>query len=339
MLCFYGKSIKTKKEIEKRAGAYDDLAANGKDDQDPFSRPASLHLEINLTLEIGQILLSLLHAWGLDKDLDRVALSKLGLLKPRVPISYGIMSKGGVMSLMLPTWSLKKEDNNLDFFTALGHWELSHSTTTNHLLSVIAITNTLVSVSNASFIPEQERKRKLVRQATHGMMEIHDGSNFGHQQEQIKKGWSLLNTLHCLLMSGKLRHRGAKAFKKPLVEQLAIRWQDRCLQIRLAAQELLVAELKNLGPKGRKHLVEMWGAYLPKYGDPPFQQNINNGHNSETASAHEDDLDDDLDEEGEDADEDVLKLRRNQSTAVILLGIISKNIQIFSKCIKNLYDL
>lgn len=29
------------------------------------------------------------------------------------------------------------------YFTALGHWELSHVVTTNHLLSVIAITNTL----------------------------------------------------------------------------------------------------------------------------------------------------------------------------------------------------
>ena len=58
------------------------------------------------------------------------------------------------------------------------------------------------------------------------------------------------------------------------------RWQDRCLQIRLAAQALLVAELKNLGVKGRKHLVDVWGAYLPKYGDPPFQNsNLNNGHN------------------------------------------------------------
>ena len=61
--------------------------------------------------------------------------------------------------------------------------------TTNHLLSVIAITNTLVSVSNATFVPEQERKRKLVRQATHGAMEIAMGSdsNFGHVQEQIKQ--------------------------------------------------------------------------------------------------------------------------------------------------------
>ena len=69
-------------------------------------RPASLHLEINLTLEIGQLLLSLLHAWGLDKDLDKVATTKLGLLRPKVPVSYGILSRGGaIMSLMLPTWN------------------------------------------------------------------------------------------------------------------------------------------------------------------------------------------------------------------------------------------
>ena len=111
-------------------------------------------------------------------------------------------------------------------FTALGHWELSHSTTTNHLLSVIAITNTLVSVSNASFIPEQERRRKLVRQATHGAMDISgQDQGFSHIQEQIKKGWSLLSTLHCLLLSGKLRHLGSNAFKKPNVEQLAIRYK------------------------------------------------------------------------------------------------------------------
>jgi hypothetical protein len=132
------------------------------------------------------------------------------------------------MSLMLPTLQPKskaKVSSEMDSFTALGHWELSHTTTTNHLLSVIAITNTLVSVSNASFIPEQERKRKLVRQATHGAMEItgQESSAFSHQQETIKKGWSLLSTLHCLLLSGKLRSLGSKAFKKPNVEQLAIR--------------------------------------------------------------------------------------------------------------------
>ena len=43
------------------------------------------------------------------------------------------------------------------------------------------------------------------------------------------------------------------------------------VQVRLAAQELLVAELKNLGEAGRKALVDAWSCYIPKYGDEPFQ--------------------------------------------------------------------
>ena len=341
---------KAKQEIEKRAGALDEECESKDSDA---VRPSSLHLEINLTLEIGQLLLSLLHAWGLDKDLDKVAISKLGLLRPRVPVSFGILSKGGVMSLPLPTWYPKpsptrplppelkathipanlseKEiarEKDTYYFTALGHWELSHTITTNHLLSVIAITNTLVSVSNASFIPEQERKRKLVRQATHGIMELPAGSDstFSHVQEQIKQGWSLLSTLHCLLLSGKLKQLGSKQFKKPQVELLAQRWQDRCLQVRLAAQELLVAELKNLGPKGRKHLVDVWGHYLPKYGDPPFQgtmppshQNGVNG-NGDVGGSEEEEVEDE--EEEEEANSSAAQAKRNQTTAVILLGVI-----------------
>ena len=102
-----------KREIEKRAGALDEEANSRKDSDGSISgRPSSLHLEINLTLEIGQLLLSLLHAWGLDKDLDKVATNKLGLLRPKVPVSYGILSKGGVMSLMLPTWYPRLKASN-----------------------------------------------------------------------------------------------------------------------------------------------------------------------------------------------------------------------------------
>lgn len=51
--------------------------------------------EANLTMEIAQLLLSLLHAWGLDPDLDLVCEGKLGLLRPMVPVSFGVLSKGG----------------------------------------------------------------------------------------------------------------------------------------------------------------------------------------------------------------------------------------------------
>lgn len=37
-------------------------------------------------MEVAQLLLSLLHAWGMDADLDRVCETKLGLLKPMVYI-------------------------------------------------------------------------------------------------------------------------------------------------------------------------------------------------------------------------------------------------------------
>ena len=52
-------------------------------------------LETNATMEIAQLLLSLLHAWGMDPDLDRVCEGKLGLLRPMVPVSFGVLSKGG----------------------------------------------------------------------------------------------------------------------------------------------------------------------------------------------------------------------------------------------------
>ena len=86
-----------------------------------------------------------------------------------------------------------------------------------------------------------------------------------------------------------VKQLGSARHKRIQVEILAIKWQDRCLQVsigqtifsqnalfrrtlfwqeldllqhdiiqvRLASQELLVAELKNMGPTGRKHLVEV----------------------------------------------------------------------------------
>jgi hypothetical protein len=56
---------------------------------------AGLLETVNITMEVAQLLLSLMHAWGLDPDLDKVCEGKLGLLRPMIPVSFGIMSKGG----------------------------------------------------------------------------------------------------------------------------------------------------------------------------------------------------------------------------------------------------
>lgn len=53
------------------------------------------------------------------------------------------------------------------------------------------------------------------------------------QQAQIKQGWSLLATLHCVLLPDKIvsTQGGVKTFKRPQVEMMARRWQHQCLEV------------------------------------------------------------------------------------------------------------
>lgn len=271
--------------------------------------------ETNLTMEIAQLLLSLLHAWGLDYDLDKVCEGKLGLLCPMRPICFGLLSRGGHMSLLLPTHTYRimpssdpqaaapskpearkvtipvpkeqiEEEERARRFSSRGHWELSTAVTTNHLLSVIALANTLMSMNSATFVPEQEKRRKLHRRLSRAdsrafVMTAAEAPQGGtmvdssgalaviqevltQQQAHVKQGWSLLAALHCVLLPDLVR---TQEFKRPQVEMLARRWQDRCLEVREAAQALLLAELRRIGPKGRKAVVDEWGVYLPNYGE------------------------------------------------------------------------
>ncbi|KAK6634492.1 hypothetical protein RUM43_011893 [Polyplax serrata] len=342
-------------------------------------------MEQNITMEIAQLLLSLLHAWGIDMDLDKVCEGKLGLLRPMLPVSFGVLSKGGYMSLLLPTWqpgnvedldarpepsnstttakaasntkptasekrtlegNLPPEVIKLEkltrLFTARTHWELSTTLTSNHLLAIIALANTLMSMNNATFVPEQERNRRLHRQNTvtawnfqNKVQSEESEELYTAQQAQIKQGWSLLATLHCVLLPDKVELKGSKNFKRPQVEMMARRWQHHCLEIREAAQALLLAELGRLGPKGRKKLVEDWSQYLPKYATLEAQQQIQASH-QQHLQQHNPHIEQDhaVHEEEEEEEEEVVEelsvrkpssaaeLKRKETTAVVLLGVI-----------------
>jgi len=154
------------------------------------------------------------------------------------------------MSLQLPTWQsqmshpdpattsygiaanlppeIVRTETATRMFTSRIHWELSTVMTTTHLLSIIAIANTLMAMNCATFIPEQERRRKMHRPGMRLMSTASEDANteedaFTAQQAQIKQGWSLLSTLHCILLPDKLSAQGSKIFKRPLVELLARR--------------------------------------------------------------------------------------------------------------------
>ena len=50
--------------------------------------------------------------------------------------------------LMLPTWPAGEP---VDHFTSFGHWAISSTLTTNHLLAIVALSNTLMSMNSAAF--------------------------------------------------------------------------------------------------------------------------------------------------------------------------------------------
>lgn len=335
----------------------------GKESSDGTKRIAP-RMEATHVMEVAQLMLSLIHSWGLDPHLDKVCETQLGLLRPMVPISFGVLSKGGYMSLLLPTWqntvrketvhellqtgdtqlnkslpeSLLRQEALTKLFTARLHWELSTTLTSNHLLGMVAMSNTLMSMSMATFIPEQERNRKLLRQATKPSVawasEDDHEEIYTEQQAQIKQGWSLLSTHHCFLLPDKVDAMEPKNFKRPQVELMARRWQHHCIEIREAAQQLLLGELGRMGKKGRKQLVENWAQYLPLYThtEPIAQQAQPStpGANPCGPPGTQQQLNEPTEEDVEEEEEEVVRqkpsslaeLKRKQSTAVVLLGVI-----------------
>uniref|UniRef100_A0A671QB32 Uncharacterized protein n=1 Tax=Sinocyclocheilus anshuiensis TaxID=1608454 RepID=A0A671QB32_9TELE len=199
-------------------------------------------LEYNLTMDTAKLFMSCLHAWGLNGELDEVCLTRLGMLRPHTPVSFGLISRGGHMSLMLPTFkdSLLRQlaegcaegrKLSVSEIVGKGTYGVSRAVTTQHLLSVISLANTLMGMTNATFIGEHMKKaparpprpgtpetlRKSTPQASSPAL-----------QAQIKQGWSQLAAMHCVMLPDLL---GLDKFRPPLLEMLARRWQDRCLEV------------------------------------------------------------------------------------------------------------
>uniref|UniRef100_A0A3Q3E3F1 WD repeat domain 7 n=1 Tax=Labrus bergylta TaxID=56723 RepID=A0A3Q3E3F1_9LABR len=236
-------------------------------------------LEYNLTMDTAKLFMSCLHAWGLNEQLDGICLERLGMLRPHCPISFGLISRGGHMSLMLPTF--KSLLRQLSLMTGLklalsdivgkGTYGVSRAVTTQHLLSVISLANTLMGMTNATFVGEHMKKAPTRPPRPGGTPETPRRAQAAPPQPsnpalqaQIKQGWSQLAAMHCVMLPDLL---GLDKFRPPLLEMLARRWQDRCLEVREAAQALLLAELRRIGQSGRKDTIDLWAPYLPQYVD------------------------------------------------------------------------
>nr|CTP81986.1 BMA-RBC-2 [Brugia malayi] len=283
----------------------------------------------NLYLDVTKLCMSLLYAWNLDADLDEICLKKLRLVKPSVPLSFGVESRQGHLVVYMPTGKLNN-GTSFDNFASVVRWTTGSSLTTAHLLSVIALANTLMSLHGASFA----KRDILMRNSS-----LRSSGTESHENDlQLKQGWSLIAALHCCLLPDLIKPKNI--YCPPRIELLAKRWQDRCLEVRMAAQALLTRELTRLSVNGRKRLVESWSAFLPTLLDPTLSIFGNRAliasMNTALGTANAPQPPPIPYRKGEKALPDptvnvdvrlskeagVHQIRRNQATSLILLGVI-----------------
>ena len=53
--------------------------------------------------DAAQLLVSCLHSWGLDPEIDETCITRLGLLQPVKPVSFGLLTHRK-LSLIVPGW-------------------------------------------------------------------------------------------------------------------------------------------------------------------------------------------------------------------------------------------
>ncbi|XP_044520522.1 WD repeat-containing protein 7 isoform X1 [Gracilinanus agilis] len=369
----------------------EEILRQRREDSDPEyrsskSKPLTL-LEYNLTMDTAKLFMSCLHAWGLNEVLDEVCLDRLGMLKPHCTVSFGLLSRGGHMSLMLPghnqpiskpSYGKPEGERKLSAIEGVGKgtYGVSRAVTTQHLLSIISLANTLMSMTNATFIGDHMKKGPVrpprpstpvfskakgspptssnvvqgqIKQAAAPVVSArcdtdHSGSDPAptpalHTCFLVNEGWSQLAAMHCVMLPDLL---GLDKFRPPLLEMLARRWQDRCLEVREAAQALLLAELRRIEQGGRKETIDAWAPYLPQYMDSVISPGVT-AESIQTGTANPDVLGTETkvqEEEHDLVDDDITagclssglpqmkkistsyEERRKQATAIVLLGVI-----------------
>ncbi|KAG8010940.1 WD repeat-containing protein 7 [Nibea albiflora] len=228
------------------------------------------------------------------------------MLRPHCPISFGLISRGGHMSLMLPTFkeSLLRQLSlatglklTLTDIVGKGTYGVSRAVTTQHLLSVISLANTLMGMTNATFVGEHMKKAPARPPRPGGTPETPrrilaappQPSNPA-LQAQIKQAAVAANTstVTAGVPGAPGGHpQGAPGSPSPgpashnilsvnevvgtIVQSYPVFSVSKstCLNVsvREAAQALLLAELRRIGQSGRKDTIDMWAPYLPQYVD------------------------------------------------------------------------
>ena len=169
-----------------------------------------------LALEYCFYLLSCMHSWGLDQNLD-TNLEQNGILKsPSGPLLFGFERKNS--DILACSSNCEKSDLS-------DRWRINDEITFTHQLTITSISNAIVS------FPELDSEKRQI--------------------------WSHMMTLHCIMLPDLV-----ESFLPPRIEVLARKWSDKILEIREAAQSLLLDLLRRIEQSGREKLMNIWYTIL-----------------------------------------------------------------------------
>ncbi|XP_010222778.1 PREDICTED: LOW QUALITY PROTEIN: WD repeat-containing protein 7, partial [Tinamus guttatus] len=228
------------------------------------SKPLTL-LEYNLTMDTAKLFMSCLHAWGLNAVLDELCLERLGMLRPHCSVSFGLLSRGGHMSLMLPGYNQavgKQPCGRAPAAEGLGKgtYGVSRAVTTQHLLSIISLANTLMSMTNATFIGDHMKKgpTRPPRPGTPEMTKVKAPPSISSHaaQGQIKQVAPAVSS------SAEAGHSASDP-APPLHTCFLVNegWSQ------LAAMHCVMLPDRRIEQAGRKETIDAWAPYLPHYMD------------------------------------------------------------------------
>ena len=238
-LCSSEQSASSDKQINKMGSGSHDLDLSSSPTRpSPYDRRQE-------TVFFTRFLISCLHSWGMDPQLDSTCQE---FLKIRLPLlfgmypQYGLLSKYSCISLYLPGWgiepgALKPQDSPSSSFPLSHKWCLSPGLTTQHLLALTSLSYccmNLYSKKQLRASSDESSQRKLT-------------------------ACSQLNTITCVFLPEML---GSK-FTPPHLSVLALKWPHHNGQIREAAQALLLAQLRSFSPQALQETVTYWYQFMP----------------------------------------------------------------------------
>ncbi len=245
----------------------------------------SLKLKVNYAqsiIKLTNILLSTLHIWSIDSNLDKQFSDKLNIQKPKYPIQFGRISRGAHLFVMFPPSKnakiASKSMNLINFEETTTEFSLEtnqkepqspeyspsasiKSLNTELLLTILAISNSFMSLQNFIDLQLKNEDSDPIRFILGDRPMLTDENT----QSSVKQTYSRLSTMYCMLadyFNSSSSSLDSKNMPTINLETLSLKWMDPSYEIREAAQTLLKSELKRIGPSGRANLIKLWEPQL-----------------------------------------------------------------------------